>query len=122
VEFAAMNLCELRSVLAVGARVAHETEPVVVTARHVIDATNRTGRQSLWWAARMMTSTGGRLYLEFLAGRGSGDEPDRRLHPVRPALVQRELEERGATVLSKKVRTDAPNGRRICRMVVAWQR
>jgi hypothetical protein len=36
--------------------------------------------------------------------------------------VQRELEDLGASVVSRKIRTDDPNGRRICRMVVAWQR
>jgi SAM-dependent methyltransferase len=124
VEFRAMNLCELRSVLAESARVAREPGPTVVTARHVIETTDRAGRLHLWRAARMMTAAGGRLHLEFLVRRGEDDDFPKRLHlrAIKADAVQRELEELGATVLSRKVRTDDPNGRRICRMVVAWQR
>jgi SAM-dependent methyltransferase len=124
VEFRHLNLCELRSVLAESARIAHEPGPKVVTARHVIETTDRTGRLHLWRAARMMTAGGGRLHLEFLVHRGADDDFHKKLHlrPMKAAAVQRELEDLGATVLSRKVRTDDPNGRRICRMVVAWQR
>jgi hypothetical protein len=67
---------------------------------------------------------GGRLYLEFLARRGDDETFARRQHlralPV--SLVEQELTARGATVVSTKVKTDDPTGRRICRMVVAWHR
>lgn len=124
VEFRHMNLCELRSVLAESARIAREPGSKVVTARHVIETTDRTGRRHLWRAAQMMTAAGGRLHLEFLVRRGEGDDFHNQLHlrPMKADFVQRELEDLGATVLSRKVRTDDPNGRRICRMVVAWQR
>jgi SAM-dependent methyltransferase len=124
VEFRHLNLCELRSVLAESARIAREPGTKVVTARHVIETTDRAGRLHLWRGARMMTAAGGRLHLEFLVRRGVDDDFPRKLHlrPMKAGTVQRELEDLGATVLSRKVRTDDPNGRRICRMVVAWQR
>jgi hypothetical protein len=123
VEFRSLNLCELRSTLAEGARVAHEAGPKVVTARHVIESTDAAGRRHLWRAARMMTAAGGRLYLEFLVRRGDDDFHRRHhLRPMSASGVAEELEELGATVLHKKVHTDDATGRRICRMVVAWQR
>jgi hypothetical protein len=124
VEFRHMNLCELRSVLAEAARIAREPGPKVVTARHVIESTDKAGRLYLWRAAEMMTAAGGNLHLEFLVHRGEDDDFHRRHHlrAMSATRVAEELTEHGATVLSKKVRTDDPNGRRICRMVVSWQR
>ena len=72
----------------------------------------------------MVLAGGGRLYLEFLVKRGEDDTFARKHHlrtlPV--SLVEQELADRGATVVSKKVKTDDPSGRRICRMVVEWHR
>jgi len=124
VEFRAINLCELRSVLAESARVAHEPGPRVVTARHLADATDKVGRANLWRAAEMMLREGGRLYLEFLNTRGE-DDPFARQHNLRPLyvdLVEDELRARGATIVSRRVNRDGETSRRICRMVVEWQR
>ena len=119
-----MNLCELRSVLAESARIAREPGPRTVTVRHVVESTDKAGRLHLWRSCAMLLRGGGRLYLEFLVRRGEDDPFPRRHHlrGVHVSLVERELAERGATVVSKKVRTDDPNGRRICRMVVEWHR
>jgi SAM-dependent methyltransferase len=124
VEYRTINLCELRSMLAESARVAHEPGPRVVTARHLADATDKVGRRNLWRAADMMLRDGGRLYLEFLNTRGEGD-PFARQHNLRPLyvdLVEEELRARGATIVSRKVIRDDETSRRICRMVVEWQR
>ena len=123
-DFRQMNLCELRSVLAESARLAHEPGPKVVTARHIAEATDKVGRAHLWRSCRMVLAGGGRLYLEFLVKRGEDDTFAKRHHlrtlPV--SLVEQELAECGATVLSRKVKADDPSGRRICRMVVEWHR
>lgn len=123
-ELRQMNLDELRSVLAESARLAREPGPRVVTVRHVAEATDKFGRRNLWRSCRMLLADGGRLYLEFLVRRGEDDDVARRHHlrALSVDLVVGELQERGATVVSKKVRTDEPSGRRICRMVVEWHR
>jgi hypothetical protein len=123
-EVRTLNLCELRSVLAEGARIAHTPGPRVLTARHLADATDKVGRTNLWRVSDLMLRDGGRLYLEFLVTKGEDDPFARQNHlrslPV--ALVDEELEASGATVLSRKVILVGDTGRRICRMVVEWQR
>ncbi len=123
-EFRAINLCELRSVLCEGARIAHEPGPRVLTARHLADATDKVGRRYLWRVAEMMLRGGGRLYLEFLNTRGEDDPFARQQHlrPLPVDLVEDELRGRGATIVSRKVIKDGETSRRICRMVVEWQR
>ena len=122
-EFRHLNLCELRSVLAESARLAHEPGPKAVIARHIAEATDKVGRAHLWRACEMVLAGGGQLYLEFLVRKGEDDSYARKHHlralPV--SLVEEELAGRGATVV-KKVKTDDPTGRRICRMVVSWHR
>jgi Methyltransferase domain len=127
-EFRELNLTELRSVLSEGARVAHLPGPKVVTARYIADATDQVGRTHLWRVCEMMLAGGGRLYLEFVVRRGVGDSFARKNHlrtlPV--DLVVAELEGRGATIVSRKVKKEdggpASGGRRIGRLVVEWHR
>ena len=125
-ELRSFNLSELRSVLAEGARIAHRPGPKVLTARNIAEATDRVGRAHLWRACEMMLRDGGRLYLEFLVRRGMGDTFARKNHlrtlPV--DLVVAELEARGATIVSRKVKklSEAAGGRRIGRLVVEWHR
>ena len=119
-----MNLCELRSVLAQSARVAHLPGPRVVTVRHVAEATDKVGRNNLWRASRLMLAGAGRLYLQFLVAKGE-DDPFARQNNLRTLsvrLVEEELGAHGATIESRKVILDGDSGRRICRMVVSWQR
>ncbi len=95
-----------------------------MTARHLADATDKVGRANLWRVAEMMLRDGGTLYLEFLNTRGDHD-PFARQHHLRPLSAERveeALRARGATIVSRKVIRDGDSGRRICRMVVAWQR
>lgn len=124
VDFRTLNLCELRSVLAEGGRLAQEPGPRVVTARHLADATDKVGRANLWRIADMLLRDGGTLYLEFLNTRGEHD-PFARQHHLRALpvdVVEDGLRDRGATIVSRKVIKDGETSRRICRMVVAWQR
>jgi SAM-dependent methyltransferase len=60
-----LNLTEWRSVLAEGARLAHDPRPRVVLARHVIDATSMVGRESLARLCSMALREGGRLLADF---------------------------------------------------------
>ena len=123
-----MNLCELRSVLTEGARVARLPGRTVVTARHVADATDSVGRAYLWRACEMMLSGGGRLYVEFVSQRGE-DDPFTHDNHLRTLAVRRvvdELQDRGATVVSRTVTEhegpDVTTGHRTGRLVVEWQR
>ncbi len=123
-EFRPFNVLELRSMLSEAARVAHLPGRKVVTARHLADATNAAGRTNLWRVCDMMLRGGGRLYLEVLVRRGEGDRFARRHHvaPLRIARVSRELEERGAAVVSREILHEESGGRRTGRLVVEWQR
>jgi SAM-dependent methyltransferase len=127
-ELRSMNLCELRSVLCEGARLARLPGRTVVTARNVAEATDRVGRAHLWRACEMMLSGGGRLYLELLlSSRRDGDTFARRehLHPLPMGRVVAELEGRGATVVARRhAHESGPDGtgHRIGRLVVEWRR
>jgi SAM-dependent methyltransferase len=129
-EFRAMNLLELRSVLAEGARIARLPGRTVVTARHVADATDRVGRDRLWRVCEMMLRGGGRLYLEVLTARGDDSfVRDERLRALSLRDVVRDLEDRGGTVVGRRQLrvhttdgTGTKTGHRIGRLVVEWQR
>ena len=64
-----MNLHELRTVLAHGARLARLDGPVTLMANHLVDSTDRRGLEALARLARMALSRGGRLYADFDALR-----------------------------------------------------
>jgi SAM-dependent methyltransferase len=127
-EFRLVNLCELRSVLAVSARLAHEPGRKVVTVRNVAEATDAPSRERLWRACEMLLRGGGRLYVEVLVGRGDG-ELARRNHlrtlPLRQ--VAEELQERGGRIVAREKHVvespaaDGGTGHRIGRLVVEWQ-
>jgi SAM-dependent methyltransferase len=74
-----MNLTELRSVLVTAATLSRAPGPRVVLARHVVEATDRNGRENLFRLAKMVTRGSGRLYLQLRATRrgatGSVDVP-----------------------------------------------
>jgi predicted O-methyltransferase YrrM len=60
-----LNLTELRSVLSEGAALAHDPRPRVVLARHVVDATSATGRESFARLCSMALREGGTLFADF---------------------------------------------------------
>ena len=98
-------------------------------ARNIAEATDRVGRGYLWRACEMMLrGTSGKLYVEFVSGRGE-DDPFTRANHLRTLsmrLVVEELEARGATIVSRSTtRQESPDvttGHRTGRLVVAWQR
>ena len=121
-----LNLCELRSVLAEGARLSRLPGRAVVTARHVAEATDKVGRTNLWRFSEMVLRGGGRLYLEVLTGGGRRDDLARREHlrPLALGRVVEELEGRGARIVSRtQAQESGPGGtgHRIGRLVVEWR-
>jgi SAM-dependent methyltransferase len=127
--FTYLNLLELRSVLSTAALVARDRGPRVVMARHLVDASGQRARRELWRAARLMLADGGRLYVEFLVRAGDdGYAEAARVRRRRPAMVVRELEAAGATVVWRRTLPVAgPRGAEatenpsmICRMVAQW--
>lgn len=96
-----MNLTDWRSVFSEGARVAHADGGHAVVARHVLDATDEFGRQSLARFASMALRGGGRLYTEFWTGEGRLEEGPR-LRALDPGRVERLVERHGGRILSSE--------------------
>lgn len=94
-----LNLTEWRSVLGEGARLAHTAGTRAVVARHVLDATDEFGRQSLGRFASMALRGGGRLYAEFWTGDGKPDA-DLMLTPLAPERVERLVHRHGGRIVS----------------------
>ena len=129
-----MNLHELRSVLAWGARVARAEGPVTVMASHLVDATDLPGVEALARFARMATSGGGRFYADFCvlapdegayvpAGRGD------RLRPKRLDRVLRVFEDAGAVIVQGTQVEDPSTPRELpetdrpqARLVAEWRK
>jgi hypothetical protein len=86
-----MNLTELRSVLATGALLSRTPGPRVMLARHVVESTDRNGRENLFRLAKMVTRGSGRLYLQLRATRrgstGSADVPRLDLDRLRAQIT-----------------------------------
>lgn len=128
-----MNLCELRSVLVTGALLARRPGPRVAMARHVLDATDATGRDSLIRLARMVTGPSGRLYLQT---QTVATRPSRALgvRPIAPAAVEKLVAARGGRVVERHDLTedtdagsatgsgDDPGPSTLTRWVIAWNR
>lgn len=75
-EVRALNLTELRSVLAEGAALAHDPRPRVVVARHVVDATSAQGREGLARLCSMALREGGMLFADFhVADEDAAQDP-----------------------------------------------
>ncbi len=115
-----LNLDEWRSVFAEGARMSRIDGPKVMLARHVADATDRFGRESLARFASMSLRGGGRLYLD--AWTRGGQVPDR-LHGIDLDRVARSLTEQGARILVTEARPARPGSPRSSRgrLVAQWE-
>lgn len=133
VTFQWANLSELRSVLVTGAQLAREPGPRIVLARHVADATDRTGRENLLRLAKMVVRDSGRLYLQVQTARTA---TSRRVG-ISPLDLDRLVEQVHATggeVLERfdldeladgGVDTDrgpSPHGPTMSRLVISWNR
>jgi hypothetical protein len=96
-----LNLTEWRSVLAEGARLAHEPRPRVVLARHVLDATSGVGRESFArFCSMAMRGGGGRLLADLHVAPEDEDGPEPlewTVGRVDLAALTRLLERAGAT-------------------------
>jgi hypothetical protein len=130
-----VNLHELRSVLAQGARIARREGRVVLMANHLVDSTDPRGLDALVRLARMSLSGraaqgGGRLYLELDVLRpGEHYTPGGRRDIVRPKdlrSVESALTRGGADiVLSTETEVRRGSGkpdRPVARLVAEWQR
>lgn len=124
-----MNLGELRSVLGAGAQLSREPGPRVVVARHVIDATDRAGRENLLRLSKMVLRRSGRLYLQFqVAHTPTSRQLGRRRVNLDAFLEQ--VSGTGGTVLEQHLlseledgaagATSTAPGSTICRMVITW--
>lgn len=125
--FEFLDLYDLRQVLAMGARIAHEDGPHVLYGRFLLHAIEDVGRHHLWRLADMALRSGGRLYLEFRTGEDAGElhefgEHFRRY--LRPDRVVEELESRGASVEHREeghglavYKHEDPH---VCRLVAGW--
>jgi SAM-dependent methyltransferase len=126
--FAWMNLTELRSVLATGATLSRAPGPRVVLARHVVEATDRNGRDNLFRFAKMVTRGSGRLYLQLRATQrgatGSPDVPRLDLNRLRTQLTARGgrvVEDVGLDAREQPLGAhDVRPTPAICRWVVTW--
>jgi hypothetical protein len=125
-----VNLHEMRSVLAQGARIARREGNVVLMARHLLDSTDAEGLAALVRLARMALARGGRLYLELDVLRpGERYVPGGRRDIVRPkdqSGVERALTDGGAVIVHS-TQTEQKRGpgepeRPVARLVAQWQR
>jgi hypothetical protein len=123
-----MNLTELRSVLVTAAALSRRPGPRVVLARHVVESTDRNGRENLFRLAKMVTRGSGRLYLQLRATRrgatGSSDVPRLDLDRLRSqitALGGRVVEDIGLDAQEQPLGADDPRATpAIRRWVVTW--
>jgi hypothetical protein len=127
-----MNLLELRSVMAHGARVARLPGPPTLLVNHLIDSTDQRGLEALARFARMALSVGGRMYAEFDALRpGERPAPPGPRDATRPKnaeRVLRTLRDSGAAIVqSTQILTAGhPEGdvaeRPVMRLVAEWRK
>jgi hypothetical protein len=123
-----LNLHEIRSVMAQGARVAHLGGPPTVVSNHLIDATDRRGLAAFLRFSRMALSGGGRLYADFLAADGPnrGRRGRDLLQPVPVKGVSAALRRAGADMVLNTQTHESPvdgqAGRPVARLVAEWRR
>jgi SAM-dependent methyltransferase len=126
----ALDLNDLRAVLAHGAQLVHSVEPITLYARFVAHAVDDHARDNLWRLAATSLRRGGRAYVEFRTHRDAVTEHVFEEQHYRRYLVPDEIEVElkrhgGAVVHREEGRGLAPFGSEdpdVCRMVVQWAR
>jgi SAM-dependent methyltransferase len=95
-KFRVLDLYDLRQMLTAGALLARNRKVDAVYARFLVHALEDTGRQNLWRFARsVLSSTKGRIYLEFRTEPTEHKFGEHYRHFVQPELVRSELESYG---------------------------
>jgi len=113
-----LNLTEWRSMLAETARLTRIDGPRAMLARHLVDATNRVGRDAFLRFARVALRGGGRLYADVWTGEG---EPGFGLHPFDPDRLAELVESHGGSVLSlERLAPSDKRARGLGRVVASW--
>ena len=125
--FEVLDLYDLRQVMAMGTRLAHEEEDHVLYGRFLVHALEDAGRHNLWRLAEMALNPGGLLYLEFRTGEDENQPHEFGEHFRRylsPDQVVAEIEERGGTIEHREAshglavyRDEDPH---VCRVVAGW--
>lgn len=125
--FRVVNLYDTRAVLAWGALLSREPEPVDLYARFVLHALEDAGQANLLRLASMSLRRGGLLFLEFRTPRDRGRPHafgEHRRNYQTPARVRSRIEAAGGHVLREVSGTGlAPfkgEDPHVCRMVVSW--
>ncbi|MCD4534163.1 class I SAM-dependent methyltransferase [Nocardioides sp. cx-169] len=116
-----LNLTEWRSVLGEGALASRRKGRRAVLARHVADATNGFGRDSLARFSSMALRDGGRLFVDVWTGGGTAPL---KLRPVSLDALAGQLEGQGATIIRTRELAPGEGGNRsrfsIGRLVAQW--
>lgn len=123
VRFRWFNLTENRSILDAVADLTRLPGPRVVTARHVLDAVDGTGRDNLLRLARVLTRRGGALYCQVQLDGERSPESHGPVTPVDLADVRALVSAHGGTVAHCETLNehDASGVDNIARLVVTWK-
>lgn len=128
-KFELLNLYDTRGVLAFGARLSREEEPVDLYARFTLHALDEPGQDLVMRLASMSLRRGGLLFLEFRTPRDRGRKrffEDHARNLIRPADAIARIEAAGGHVVHRDEGTGlAPfkgEDPYVCRLVASWHR
>ena len=114
-----VNASRQHVTLVTGARLSRLPGPRVVTARHVVDDTDATGRDSLLRIARMVTRDSGALYVQMRNGPTRRD-PERPGGSVAQFLSQ--VQDLGGELEHREDLVEGSANHDITRLVIRWHR
>lgn len=123
-EFEPLNLCDMRSVLGVGAWVARMPGKRALTGRLLVCSLDLRVRRNFWRFCSMAARDGTRVYLQ-IAAQNQHERlglPKRLLRPVTVDRIQEEIAESGGRILeSETIEASSDEQPRYTQMVVTWQ-
>lgn len=123
-EFEPLNLCDMRSVLGVGAWVSRMAGKRAITGRLLVCSLDRRVRRNFWRLCSMVSRDGSRVYLQVVdphqhAALGL---PKRLLRPVTVDTILEEIAKSGGRVLEHEtIEPDSDEQPRYTQLVVTWQ-